>query len=355
MSRFSRGGRKRQQSPPPGREGSSASGLRPIEVHVFADGTAVVGGLPVAAAPGESPQDAVLNYLHRLVLATGHPVAAVVHDERIGYSTPLQVGSDGASAFAGPPVPLPGNAAGAPVAPAAAPGALPAVPPPAAAAPPQDGVTTVLRAVPDPAPRPPATAPTPVPEPAPAAPAVPPAHSAAPTPEPVPAGATVPSLLAEPVRRINEAMSMGRIESAAAMAEQSIATASQALGADHPEVLQLRELAAYIAYLAGDLPRSFALSMALARARRRRDDDRAFASVQSAAAAWRALRDPAQGLALGHELIALWSDLAAEGGPAAADTAQLDAVRARMDRLFQRAGASADRHETTGRSHAQGQ
>ncbi|MEV5988667.1 hypothetical protein AB0L85_27275 [Streptomyces sp. NPDC052051] len=155
-------------------------------------------------------------------------------------------------------------------------------------------------------------------------------------------GATVPALLAEPVQRINDAMRMGRIESAAAMAQQSIASATQMWGAEHPEVLQLRELAAYIAYLAGDAHRSFILSMALARIRKRQKDVRAYTNIQSAAAAWRALQDPSQGLTLGQELIALWDELIADGGPAAADTHQLDAARARMDRLAERARVLAD-------------
>jgi hypothetical protein len=123
----------------------------------------------------------------------------------------------------------------------------------------------------------------------------------------------------------------------------------QRLGAEHPEVLQLRELAAYIAYLAGDAHRSFVLSMALARVRRGSDDQGAFGNVMSAAAAWRALRDPALGLALGHELIALWDAMAAAGGAAAADPSQLEAARARMGRLADRArGVGEGRSETEG-------
>ncbi|MYS52460.1 hypothetical protein GTW46_20730 [Streptomyces sp. SID6013] len=167
--------------------------------------------------------------------------------------------------------------------------------------------------------------------------------------DPAPADARSPSLLAEPVQRINEAVRMGRIESAAAMAEQTIASAVQRLGAEHPEVLQLRELAAYIAYLAGDAHRSFVLSMALARVRRGSDDQGAFGNVMSAAAAWRALRDPALGLALGHELIALWDAMAAAGGAAAADPSQLEAARARMGRLAERArGVGEGPRETEG-------
>ncbi|MDX3641743.1 hypothetical protein [Streptomyces sp. MB09-02B] len=306
MPRFGRADRQRHSTSPEPRQGAGP-GLTPIEVHVPVEGQVTVGGLPVVAGPGESVQDAVLNYLHRLVLATGHTVSAMVHDERIGFSTPLRVVADGSSHFAGEPVRF--------------------------AAPRQ---TADLRAP---------AAPT---EPA---PAPPPAATVAPTPEvaPTPAESVAPSLLAEPVMRINEAVQRGRIESAAAMAEQSIAAATKTLGEEHPEVLQLRELAAYIAYLAGDAHRSFSLSMSLARIHRERGDVRAYINVQSAAAAWRAVRDPAQGLALGHELIGLWSELAEGGGPAAAEMQQLEAARARMGRLTERARAGGPSAE---RSHA---
>ncbi|MCP3766798.1 MULTISPECIES: tetratricopeptide repeat protein [unclassified Streptomyces] len=409
MSRFSRSTNKRQKiqgerTPPP------ASGLRPIDVHVSADGRASVGGLQVTPGPDENLQDAVLNHLHRLVLATGHPVAATVHDERIGFSTSIQVVADGSSSFAAEPVRLAARAAveGKAEAPAATAGAVPpgtsgvhaepvtqgageaspareapdamtrmrsealavdgasevsmthgagepfmtrgmpeasvtpdALPLAAVPSPPplRDKATRLLRAVPEPAPV------QAVPEPAPVQ-EVPAAERPAPVDQPgsvaASTGAMAPSLLAEPVWRINEAVRMGRIESAAAMAEQAIGSAAQTLGMEHPEVLQLRELAAYIAYLAGDGRRSFALSMGLARARRRQDSARAFDNVQSAAAAWRTLRDPVLGLSLGNQLVALWSDMAAEGGPAAADPAQLDSVRARMGRLAERAGALSD-------------
>lgn len=328
MSRFSRGEKKRQQSLP-GAGQAAASGLTPIDVHVSSDGQATVGGMPVVAGPGESVRDAVLNYLHRLVLATGHAVAAVVHDERIGFSTPLQVMADGSSHFMGEPVRLAGSVvadAGAATTESVPPQKVPAtrvVPEPTRQHE-RDRTTGLPGAA-----SVPAAAPAPAPVPAPAPRAV-----------PSPADAVAPLLLAEPVLRINEALQGGRIESAAAMAEQSIASATKTLGKDHPEVLQLRELTAYIAYLAGDAQRSFTLSMELARIRRRQRDPRAYVNVQSAAAAWRAVRDPSQGLALGRELIALWSELVVDGGPAAVEVHQLEAARARMDRLAERARGS---------------
>jgi hypothetical protein len=146
------------------------------------------------------------------------------------------------------------------------------------------------------------------------------------------------AFLVEPVVRINEAVKMGRIEEAAGMAERVVADASRSLGPEHPEVLRLRELTSYIAYLAGDPLRSFHLSLDLARIRERHQDpEAAYGNVQSAAAAWRAVRDPVQGLNLGQDLITLWSELVADGGPAADDLEQLESAHNRMTRLADRA------------------
>ncbi|MFF5361542.1 hypothetical protein ACFY4I_19440 [Streptomyces scabiei] len=148
------------------------------------------------------------------------------------------------------------------------------------------------------------------------------------------------SPFAEPMSRINEAVKLGRIQEAAETAEQTVAQATAALGPLHPEVLKLRELTAYIAYLAGDALRSFHVSLDLAGVRHRlRDERAAYGNIQSAAAAWRAVRDPLQGLHLGRDLIAVWTDLAADEGPAADDLEQLEKARTRMTRLTERARA----------------
>ncbi|MET8951256.1 tetratricopeptide repeat protein [Streptomyces sp. NPDC004393] len=147
--------------------------------------------------------------------------------------------------------------------------------------------------------------------------------------------------LAEPLARINEAVKEGRITEASETAERTLAEASGTLGADHPDVLRLRELSAYVAYLADEPLRSFRLSLDLARVRRRQCDARgAYGNVQSAAAAWRAVRDPHQGLDLGRDLIEVWSELAAGPGPAARDLEQLERARTRMGRLSERARAA---------------
>ncbi|MFF9458257.1 hypothetical protein [Streptomyces flaveolus] len=157
-----------------------------------------------------------------------------------------------------------------------------------------------------------------------------------------PGDATTPALLAEPTARINEAVKEGRTQDAARLAERSVAEASDTLGPEHPEVLRLRGLTAYIAYLSGDPGRAFRLSLDLARIHRAAGDpEAAYGNVQSAATAWRAVRDPEQGLELGHDLVALWSELAAEAGPAADDAEQLESARTRMGRLTERARAHA--------------
>ncbi|WP_256640048.1 tetratricopeptide repeat protein [Streptomyces murinus] len=149
-------------------------------------------------------------------------------------------------------------------------------------------------------------------------------------------------LLTEPMTRINEAVRAGRIEDAAELVERTVEEAVTVLGADHAEVLHLRELAAYIAYLAGEPVRACRLSLDLARLRRTaRDADAAYGNVQSAATAWRAVRDPEEGLRLGRDLIDLWAGLAAEPGPAADDPRPLESARARMLRLTDRASRAA--------------
>ncbi|MDX3118885.1 tetratricopeptide repeat protein, partial [Streptomyces scabiei] len=148
----------------------------------------------------------------------------------------------------------------------------------------------------------------------------------------------VPALLGEPMAQINEAVRAGRTDVAAGLAERTVLEASGTLGPEHPEVLRLRELMAYIAYLGGDPLRAFHVSLDLARIRRRAGDaEAAYGNVQSAATAWRAVRDPMQGLNLGTELLGLWTELIAEEGPAADDVEELDSARARMLRLAERA------------------
>ncbi|MGX9888625.1 tetratricopeptide repeat protein [Streptomyces sp. NPDC002276] len=466
MSRLSRE-KKREQK----RAARSAPAASPFEVRVPVDGPgaggASIGGVPVTVPPGEEIQQVVLTHLHRIATATGHPVHATIHDDRIGYVVPLQIDLDGSTHFtaepratggaagvgeigaapsgAGAPVgfppPPPQQPALPPASPRALPPALPLALPPAVPEdrrPGGDPVTHRLRAVPvsereggaagqvvptfplravpesagetaptfplsavpesasqtgtplgsvqaptgqfgpppsmdappgaiatsapSPSPSPslaPVSAPAPTPTPAP----IPDLVLTAPEPDPKPtpargfdavaeavlgddpmvtAGEGV-AFLAEPMARINEAVKAGRIEEAAGLAERTVDEAAGALGPDHSEVLRLRELTAYIAYLAGDPVRSFHLSLDLAHIRHRAHDaEGAYGSVQSAATAWRAVRDPGQGLSLGRALIDLWTELANEDGPAVEDIEQLESARARMGRLTERARRATD-------------
>ncbi|MGW7282720.1 tetratricopeptide repeat protein [Streptomyces sp. NPDC054844] len=429
-----------------GAERSPTPAATPIDVRVpVADSgarSASIDGSLVVAAPGEEIQNAVLNRLHRLALAAGHPVLATIHDERIGCSVPLRVDPDGSSHLAAEPVPAAPEEPAVrrdqhthvlrtvePVRDSTPTFRLPPVPESQQTPAGESAPTFTLRALPEPAE---GTAPGTVapptgefgppprmdgasatgaregaaPQPAPgavtgAAPGVVaeagpapgvvagagaggasvaapgpvtvpkpllvpesvadlgPDYKPTPTPTPArgfdavaeavlgdepltaPGDATAPALLAEPTARINEAVKEGRTEAAAQLAEQTVAEASGTLGPEHPEVLRLRELTAYIAYLSGDPDRAFRLSLDLSGIHRRAGDaEAAYGNVQSAATAWRAVRDPARGLELGHELVGLWSELAAEEGPAAEDSEQLESARSRIGRLTERARAA---------------
>ncbi|AIR99915.1 hypothetical protein [Streptomyces glaucescens] len=432
MSRLSR-----EKQPDQQRLGASSA--TPVDVRVLAgdgSGTVTVGGSPLAPAPGEEPQQCVLNHLHRIALATGRPVLATIHDERIGYVVPLRVDPDGSSHFTAHPSPTAAPAAGPATAPAPEPvpdgatrvlriprGREPRRHPVQPSAPswdeleaaPDSAPTFRLRAMPErtpppqpvpqprPAPQPPVPQPPvpqsrptppyrpqplPVPQPQPSrapgtvmpptgafgpppdmdgpaqavhgpAPAEVPGPDSDPDAKPtpprgfdavaeavlgddVPEPAAVPTPLTEPLARIAEAVREGRIDAASALAEQALRDGAALLGPDHPEALRLGELAAYAAYLGGDPLRAFRLSVDLVHARRRTGDaEAAYSSLHGAATAWRAVRDPLLGQELGHELIALWTALAAEPGPAADEAEQLRSARTRMTRLAERAREAA--------------
>ncbi|MGW3726534.1 tetratricopeptide repeat protein [Streptomyces sp. NPDC000851] len=377
MSRLSREKKREQQH-------QAASAVSAIDVHVPGAGNASIGGVPVVAAPGEELQHAVLNHLHRIALATGRPVLARVHDERIGYVVPLQVHPDGSSRYTGEPVrtgaepqpsqePAPDRAtqvfrmSAEPQA-----GSAPTFPLRAVTEPQPlgDAVPTFpLRAVPEDAvPGSAVAAPTGEFGPPPVMDAKPHPESFAssasdPDPKPTPPRGfdavaeailgdvpgnpenaeghndPAPAVLAEPIARIGEAVKAGRIDAAAELAEQTLAQASATLAPDRPELLRLCELTAYVAYLAAEPVRSFRLSLDVVHIHRRlRDAESAYGNIQSADTAWRAVRDPALGLELGRDLIGLWTELVTEGGPAADDIEELESARARMGRLANRAG-----------------
>ncbi|MFJ6648036.1 tetratricopeptide repeat protein [Streptomyces sp. NPDC091290] len=155
---------------------------------------------------------------------------------------------------------------------------------------------------------------------------------------PQPGASADASPFAESMARVYDAVGAGRTGEAAELVRRTVAEASALLGTDHAEVLRMRELAAYIAYLAGEPERAFGLSLDVAWAYRRAGDaEAAYSGLTGAATAWRAVRDPALGQDLGRNLLGLWSDLVAEGGPAAEEAEELESARARMDRLAARA------------------
>ncbi|MFJ4522643.1 hypothetical protein ACIP4Y_17105 [Streptomyces sp. NPDC088810] len=328
-----------------------------VPVRVFGAGSASVGGTPVVAAQGEEIQQAVLNHLQRLAISLGTPIRATIHDDRAGWVVPLEVAADGSSRMTGEPVRL--------AAPDQRPGAVPpgTVQAPTGQFGPAPVMTEPATSTQAPAEQAPAT---PAPAPATAVPPAPltavpadlaaPVTTASPTPArgfdavaeevlgdgPLTETAEGAELLSEPMGRINEAVRAGRIDAAAELADRTLAEASAVFGPGHAEVLHLRELSAYIAYLAGEPVRAFRLSLDLARLRRQaRDGEAAYGNVQSAATAWRAVRDPEEGLRLGRDLIDLWTDLSAEPGPAADDPRPLESARARMVRLTDRAAKAA--------------
>ncbi|MCF2537997.1 tetratricopeptide repeat protein [Streptomyces sp. FB2] len=415
MSRLSRA-MKREQKRAASAGGSAAPA--PIDVRVPVAGPgASIGGVPVTAAPGEEIQRAVLTHLHRIAVAAGHPVHAMVHDERIGYVVPLCVEQDGSSRYTAEPlrteparVP---DAPGVPVPPAssvvepeedratrvlrprrapepdapptfrlrtvsrrtddAASGTVAAPlgefgPPPvmdgygraadagstdapapgarASDAPAPDARASDVRVAPEPRPLPTASAvsdpeslPVSAPEPAPPRGFDAVAESVLDDgAQSQPGAAADVSPLAGPMARVHDAVRAGRTAEAAELVGRTVAEAAALLGADHAEVLRMRELDAYIAYLAGEPERAFALALDVAWAYRRAGDAEAsYSSLQGAATAWRAVRDPALGQDLGRNLLGLWSELVAEGVPTAEEAEELESARARMDRLAARA------------------
>ncbi|MFI9028576.1 hypothetical protein [Streptomyces sp. NPDC053560] len=330
--------------------------------------------MPVSPARDEALHDAVLNYLYRLAMATGHPVRALVHDARSGYLTPIEVQTDGSSHFAGEPEqvapPAASTAAPAPSSTppqaqtqAQTPSSTPVPSPPSPPAPDtqarphpqqieQQGAPPTgqpVEQIPEPAPHAPvadprtaaAGQPAQPPQPAPAAygPSVGhgvPAQQPAPRPGAT-APPTIPPALADAVTRINDAVQLGRLEFAAATANSALSTAVQEFGIGHPYVLHLQELFAHIAYLAHDSVKSVAIYLDVFGHRYKQNDPTAYDTFMRAAKAWSSIRDPQQGLVYGQQLINTWTELARPGGPAAADGDKIEAARKRLTRLAQHA------------------
>ncbi|MFJ3662194.1 hypothetical protein ACIPPM_17230 [Streptomyces sp. NPDC090119] len=335
-------------------------GDRTVQVRVSATGAASVAGTPVLPAPDEDIHDAVLSHLQHLATAHGTPIRATIHDDAAGCLVPLEISPDGATRVTGTPTRLP-----------AAPGTVQPPrgvfgPPPVMGGAPTAGRipgTTKHRTI-NYKKQKPGSGPeaAPAPEPGPElvlGPEPTPEAAPQPDPEPIPPSrfdAIAEEMLAEaPVAetpdgaevwttalgRVGDAVRDGEVERAAELASRAVADASGVLGPRHPEVLHLRELCAYIAYLTGDPARAFDLSLDLARKRAESGDPAAaYGNVRSAATAWRSVGDAEQALRMGRDLIEVWTALAAKPGPAAADPRPLESAHTRMTRLTARAAAA---------------
>ncbi|MGI5470453.1 hypothetical protein [Streptomyces sp. CA-132043] len=320
--------------------------------------------MPVTPSGDEALHDAVLNYLYRLAMATGHPVRASVHDARSGFLTPIEVQTDGSSHFTGepeqvaPPAAVPPRAA----APSPGPGPEPQVPEPQARPHPQQidqqGDQQVDQRSARSAPAGP-TAPQQAPQQAPhhipqptasAAHVAPPAQSVPAQqpaqqpvqPAPAPGNAapgTIPPALAEAVSRINDAVRLGHLEFAASTANSALNSAVQEFGVGHPYVLHLQELFAHIAYLAHDTVKSMAIYLDVFDFRYRQHDPAAYDTFMRAAKVWFAIKEPQQAMRYGQQLVNTWVELARAGGPAAADGEKIEAAQKRLARLTQRSDA----------------
>lgn len=327
----------------------------PFEVHVTAEGDCSVAGMPVLATQHEALHDAVLNYLHRLAMATGNGVHATVHDARSGYTVPIEVQLDGSSRLTGQPEyapPRDPETADTPSpTPDPTPEGLPA--PTGEVVPPQAPEASPFRKTPaplaEPTPRSPAAeAPPPAPAPTPPQsgqptgrrPAAPGAEYERPTHPASAPQQQIPPAFADAVNRINEALAMGHIEFAAATAQSTLDSVARESGPEHPHVLQLQELCAHIAYLAGDPTRSMAISLGVSRARLQQDGVGAYDALLRAAAVWPTIRDPRQGLEHGHQLVALWEEFVRTDSRASAEGDKLTAAKQRVERLTHRAATS---------------
>ncbi|TGN81065.1 hypothetical protein E5083_00570 [Streptomyces bauhiniae] len=369
---------------------------RPVQVRVSATGASVADA-PVLRTPGDDIHDAVLNHLRDLAISHGAPIRATIHDDAAGCLVPLEISPDGTTRMTGDPTRLPAapgtvqpprGVFGPPPVMGGAEEPIPERKPRAASgtvnfrklkpgsghkAASEPGPALVLGAEPAPGPVPelilgPEPSPGLGPELVPGAKSVP-----GPAPEPVLGAKSVPEADPEPIppsrfdaiaeemlaevpvgetvdgaevwtvamARVGDAVRDGEVERAAELASRAVAKASGALGPRHPEVLHLRELCAYIAYLTGDPARAFDLSLDLARKRAESGDPAAaYGNVRSAVTAWRAVGDAEQALRMGRELIDVWTALAAKPGPAASDPRPLESAHTRMTRLTARAAAA---------------
>ncbi|MFD7548335.1 hypothetical protein [Streptomyces sp. NPDC059816] len=317
-------------------------------------GECTVAGLPlVVTGEGEEAlPGTVLNYLHQIAKAMGHPVLATVHDARSGCLTPITVGIDGSSKLAGEPEYVPpgydrASQALTPLGPTGSDGSPESTTQASVARPSGQQVSRDSTDGASPGPdfrvgvEPSTEALGPRSADVQRRPTDPDgagspggtriARQVLPTEE------AIPRALAAAVTRINEHVHGGHLDAAAATVRNTLGPVTQEFGAEHGYVLQLRELQAHIAYLAGDAERSMAISLSVCRAWMRRHDPGAYGTLMRAAAVWPGIREPRQGIRQGEELIRLWTTLAGADESGFSELDRLAAARERMTRLEARA------------------
>ncbi|MFI6661403.1 hypothetical protein ACIBL8_38405 [Streptomyces sp. NPDC050523] len=293
-----------------------------FEVFISRSGTAVLDGERFPVPEGETVHTVLLDVMHRHAQARGEPVEAAIIDRQAGYATRIEVAPDGSSRILhheaeSSPSSLPGAED------TASPVEDPEVRQPSEPESHEAGNEPPSAAF--------ASEPAILDEPAfPDEPAVA-DELAVPDESALPDEPAVPDECADLVAYIAEALD-DDLERAAVLAFRLRGYTTSTYGAEHRYTLEAHNLEAYVAHTAGHHRSALTTCLLLARIRHRQGDSRADEDLQRAIAAWWELEE-AEALAHGRELVAVWSELVAGGGPTGSDTTMLQRVKRRLDAL----------------------
>ncbi len=313
-----------------------------FDVYMSDDGLAYIDGDPLAPAPEESVHEAVLDRLQRHAERYGTSVQATVTDGPGETHFVLEVAPDGSSRVLVPEEETPEETVEGAPAEAAVPEEATA---PEPEAPASAIATAVARARATAAARTPPPDPSPEPHPEDA-----PGPEDAPDPEDAPGeprtsrdvidelSAPVVAVdlspeLAERIARINVLASAGRLDEAFDDATGLRETMTAQVGAAHPNALEARSVAAYLAHLRGDPREATVLALGVARIRCGAGDRRAPEEVARAAAAWQHLDDDRAVVIHGRELLHMWGRLDARGRLSPEQVALAERVRGHVEAL----------------------
>lgn len=164
--------------------------------------------------------------------------------------------------------------------------------------------------------------------------------SASTTPTTAPVPVPVPSELTDAVDRVTHAVAAGNTDLASTAANAVVQHSARVFGAEHPCTLEAFALEAYVAHIYGDQEHSAALSLRLASLRHQQGDPRAREEILRAAIAWSMVNTPRTAIALGGELLSMWTQLV-EAGCTAIDEQGLRHVERRLAVLGQPPGPGA--------------